>query len=266
MAPYEFDALDTDAILRSSDGEEFRVHRLILSLSSPVFQGMFGLPQPTADPPSQIPTVDLSDPSDVLKPFIQYLYPRSPPKIADISMWAAMYTIADKYSAEVVMDPLRDMLVPRFLETYPLRVYAFASRWDFEEEARIASRRTLAMDILTNFPQEDAELMDGVACWRLLFLHFNRREAARVLVEKHPLPSASNPSCLCPSPNYGCFVPALCQRVATQPWLTAKELYEEVGRWAYPANCSDGCRNAVKNMCVYFSSLLKGISDLPQTI
>ena len=154
MAPYEFDALDTDAILRSSDGEEFRVHRLILSLSSPVFQGMFGLPQPTADPLSQIPTINLSDPSDVLKPFIQYLCPRSPPEVADISMWAALYTIADKYNAEVVMDPLRDMLVPRFLEAYPLRVYAFASRWGFEEEARIASRRTLTMDILKSFPQE----------------------------------------------------------------------------------------------------------------
>ena len=79
MAPYEFDAPDTDAILRSSDGKELRVHRLILSLSSPVFQGMFSLPQPT-DASPEIPCVDVSEPSDILQPFIQYLYPRSPPQ------------------------------------------------------------------------------------------------------------------------------------------------------------------------------------------
>jgi len=44
MAPYDFNAPDADTVLRSSDGEEFRVHRIILSLASPVFQGMFTLP------------------------------------------------------------------------------------------------------------------------------------------------------------------------------------------------------------------------------
>ena len=85
MAPYDFDAPDTDAILRSLDGKELHVHKVILSLSSPVFQGMFDLPQLT-DTPSQIPTIDVPETSGILQPFIQYLYPRSPPKIVDISM------------------------------------------------------------------------------------------------------------------------------------------------------------------------------------
>ena len=110
MAPYDFDAPDADAILRSSDGKELRVHRIILSLASPVFQGMFGLPQPT-EPPSQIPSVDVPEPSGILQPFIQYLYPRSPPKVSGLAMWAALYAVADKYDAEVVVDLLRDMLI-----------------------------------------------------------------------------------------------------------------------------------------------------------
>ena len=81
MAPYDFNAPDADVILRSSDGKEHRVHRLILSLSSPVFQGMFGLPRPSAE----IPSIEIPDPSDALEPFIQYLYPLSPPKITDLS-------------------------------------------------------------------------------------------------------------------------------------------------------------------------------------
>ncbi|KAF9790393.1 hypothetical protein BJ322DRAFT_999174 [Thelephora terrestris] len=263
MHYYNFNC--TDAVLRSLDGEEFPVHRLILGLSSPVFQGMLGLPQPNTNT-SKKSTIDLSDPSDTLKPFIQYLYPRSPPKITDISMWAALYAIADKYNAEVVMEPLRDMLIPRFLETHPLRVYAFASQWGFEEEARIASRRTLTMDILNDFPREEAEFMGGAACQQLLFLHFNRREAARAVVGNHPPPSSNSPLCQCPPPNYTCLVLALCQHVATRPWLTAEELYGEVGKWDYPGKCNSTCRNTIKNMSAYFSSLLKGLSDLPQTI
>jgi len=265
MAPYDFDAPDADAILRSSDGKDFLVHRLILSLASPVFQGMFSLPQPT-NPPSQIPGVDVPESSDILQPFIQYLYPRSPPKIPDVTMWASLYTVADKYNAEVVMDLLRDMLIPRFLETSPLRVYALASHWGLEEEARIASRRTLTMDILNDFPREDAVLMGGGACQQLYFLHFNRRELARGLVANHPPPSSVGLVCFCPPPTYTSLVPSLCHRVAERPWLTAEELYEEAARWDYPTKCSDSCRNTFKNMHAYFTSLLKGISELPQTI
>ena len=265
MAPYDFDAPDIDLILRCSDGKELRVHRLIISISSPVFQGMFGLPQPT-DPSSETPSVDVPEPSDIFQPFIQYLYPQSPPKISDISMWEALYAIADKYGTEVIMDPLRDMLIPRFLETSPLRVYALASRWGFEDEAKIASTRTLTIDIFRDLPQEDAGLMGGVACQKLYLLHFNRREAARALVTNHPLPTPNDSSCLRPPPNYSSLVPSLCQRVGTKPWLTAEELYEDVARWEYPDKCGKTCRNAISNMHVYFSSLLKGISELPQTI
>ena len=262
MAPYDFNASDADVILRSSDGKELRVHRLILSLSSPVFQGMFGLPQPSAE----IPSIEIPDPSDVLEPFIQYLYPLSPPKITDLSMWAALYTIAEKYGAEAVMEPLREMLIPRFLETSPLRVYALASRWGFAEEARIASRRTLTIDIFRHFPREDAELMGGGACQQLYLLHFNRREAARALVEKHPLPVSTDASCTCSPLNCKRVLPALGQRVGTRPWLTAEELCAEIAKGDYPKKCGNNCRNTIKNVHTYFTSLLRAISDLPQTI
>ena len=265
MAPYNFDAPDADAILRSSDGKELRVHRLILSLSSPVFQGMFSLPSRPTDP---VPTIDVADPSDILERFVQYLYPKSPPNITDVSMWAVMYAIADKYNAEIVTEHLRGMLIPRFLEASPLRVYALASHWGFEEEAKIASRGTLDRDIFEDFPREDAELMGGIGCQRLLFLHFNRREAARGLVVKHPLPPSRSSPCTCPPPNYDGIIPALARRMGSTPRLTSEELLKEIPRWKLPKPCTleGGCRYSVANTCTYFSSLLESIYDLPQTI
>ena len=265
MVPYNFDAPDTDAILRSLDGKEFHVHRLILCLASPVFAGMFSLPQPT-ERPSQIPTIDFPESSAILQPLIQYLYPRSPPTIPDLPMWEALYTTADKYSVEVVTQLLRKMLVHRFLETSPFRVYALASLWGFEDIAKIASTRTLTIDISKDFSREDAELMGGGACQQLYLLHFKRREAARVVVANHPLPSSS---CGCPTPNYS-VIPVLCRIVATKPWLTTEELNEVAADpiFDYPHACSNNskCRNAYNNVHTYFASILKKISDLPQTI
>jgi len=267
MAPYDFNAPDADAILRSSDEKEFRVHRLILSLASPVFQGMFGLPQST-NPPTQIPSIDVPEHSDTLQPFIQYLYPRSHPKIPDISMWADLYTVADKYNVEMVTDLLRDMLIPRFLETSPLRVYALASYWGFEEEAKVASTKTLTMDIFKDPSRKDAELMGGGACQQLYLLHTNRREAARTLITDHPRPSPSDSSCKCPPPGYPNLVSALCRRVTTRPSLTLEDLYEDVVKFDFHNKCSAGsfCRHSVRNIHAYFTSLVKEISELPQTV
>ena len=264
MAPYDFQSPDADVILRSSDEREFRVHKVILSLSSPVFLGMFGLPQPTESP--QIPTIDVPESSDILEPFIQYLYPRSPPKVPDMAMWGSLYAIADKYNAEVVMEALRGMLIPRFFAESPVRVYALASRWGLEEEARTASAGTLTINILEDFPREDAELMGGAACHQLFLLHLRRREAARALIEDHPLPFSDDPACMCSPPDYSGLVPSLCRRVAARPWLTTQELYEEAAMFSYPDTCGNQCRNTFRNMHVYFSSLLKGIFELPRTI
>ena len=268
MAPYHFDSPNADVILRSSDGKEFRVHQLILSLASPFFRATFHSPQPKS-PRSKLRRIDVPHSSDILQPFLQYLYPQSPPKISDVSMWAALYTVADKYGAEAVTGPLRDMLVPRFLKKSPLRVYALASRWGFEEEARIASRRTLkTVDVLATFPQEDAELMGAAARQRLHRLHSNRREQARALVNSHLRPTPSNSSCTCPPPAYANFRPALCQSMATRPWLTLEDVHKVESRFDYPKTCKAGshCRHSNRNRHAYFCLLLRKISELPHTV
>ena len=265
MAPYDFDAPDADVILRSSDGKELRVHRLILSLTSPVFQGMFNLPQSTT-PPSQIPTIDVAESSDILQPFIQYLYPRSSPTISDLAMWADLYTVADKYGAEAVMDPLREMLIPRFLEASPLRVYALASHLGFEEEAKAASRGTLTIDISNGVPEEDVKLMGSIACQKLYLLHLQRRDKARALVNSYTYGFVGY-ACSCPPMNFHAVIHILSQHVSTKPWLTVEDLYEAAGATNMIAMCGGhGCRNSFGNIRVWFSGILEGVSKLPQTI
>ena len=48
-----------DTILRSAGGQEFRVHKSMLSITSPIFQDMFTFLQPHSPEPSSILVVDV---------------------------------------------------------------------------------------------------------------------------------------------------------------------------------------------------------------
>lgn len=269
MAPYDFQALDADAILRSSDGKELLVHKLILSLASPVFQGLFSLPQPKDPAPTHTPIVDVPESSDILKPFIQCLYPLPPPEVSDVAMWMDLYITADKYNAEVVTELLKVILIPRFLETSPFRVYALASRWGLEEEAKIASERTLSFDILTEFPQEDAELMDGVAGQKLYQLHIRCRDKGRAFTDPRHHRFAIDWRCKClPILDFSAVGQTMRERVAARPGIPAEELYDEVARLDTSRKCSGGggCQGAFGNVHAWLTSVLKDMHEAPQTI
>jgi len=270
MAPYDLQSPDADAILRSSDGKDLRVHKVILSLSSPVFRDMFSLPQPTESAPSHIPVVDVPESSNVLTPFIQFLYPFSQPKVSDVAMWEDLYTIADKYDTGVVMELLREALITQFLEKSPFRVYALASRWGLEGEADIASKRTLAFDILQEFPQEDAALMGGVACKKLYQLHVQCRDQARAWASSSRDPFKFKfKNCDCTPFDFNSASQTLKERLFAKPWLPAEELYEELVGLERLAICSrkGGCRNSFSFGGVrgVVSSILRDLHHIPDT-
>ena len=53
---HPFNKPTADVILRSSDDVDFRVHKVILAEASPVFEGMFSIPQPPAETPPMAPS------------------------------------------------------------------------------------------------------------------------------------------------------------------------------------------------------------------
>ncbi|EIN03879.1 hypothetical protein PUNSTDRAFT_19366, partial [Punctularia strigosozonata HHB-11173 SS5] len=78
-AHHPFDDVNADVILRSSDNVDFRVHKLILSLSSPFFRDMFTLPQaPLADAkddPTDRPVVHMMEDHVTLDDILRLCYP-----------------------------------------------------------------------------------------------------------------------------------------------------------------------------------------------
>jgi hypothetical protein len=126
---------DGDIILRAqgSPSRDFRVHKLVLSLASPVFEDMFNLPQSKSDAIKAIgnagtEVVDVTDPPRALDLVLRLIYPFPPPNVNNLNLLVEALIITDKYNIEGVRAKLRVCLA-NFPNEYPLRVYAIACRF-----------------------------------------------------------------------------------------------------------------------------------------
>ncbi|KAL1941210.1 hypothetical protein VTO73DRAFT_7422 [Trametes versicolor] len=80
VAAYPFNLDTADIILRTPDLVDFRVHRAILAIVSPVFATMFQLPQPgflsgNGPDSTSLPVVDIAEDSKTLDALLRLCYP-----------------------------------------------------------------------------------------------------------------------------------------------------------------------------------------------
>ncbi|TFK21775.1 hypothetical protein FA15DRAFT_681962 [Coprinopsis marcescibilis] len=156
LALCPFDNPEADLILRSSDSHptDYRVFKLLLSLSSPFFSVLFTLPQPKASKYSsskviqdEIPVVQMAEDREVLDILLGFCYPLSAHSLPSFSSLAILQRVADaslKFEMDGILRHVRQELVsPRFLETQPIRVYALAYHYGWVEEMKLAARDTL---------------------------------------------------------------------------------------------------------------------------
>ena len=73
------DVPDANIIIRSSDRVDFRVHKPVLAVSSPVFKDLLSLPQPyDSETVDGLPMVQFSEDSELLNSLFSMLYPLLP--------------------------------------------------------------------------------------------------------------------------------------------------------------------------------------------
>lgn len=171
---------DGDVILRTTQGLEshdFRVHKVFLSFSSPVFRDMFGIPQPLLVARDGVDVVDIADPPRALELILRYMYPSATsPTINDLTTLSEAWVLADKYDVEVARSRLRSSL-REFATTEPLRAYAVACRFELEVEKKMASSRTTSVHLpgLTTLPDE-FRFVPATEYHRLILLHERYRK------------------------------------------------------------------------------------------
>ena len=260
--PYSFDAEDADLILRAADCKEFRVHRCILSVASPVFHDMFVFPQPH-DPTHQLPHVDLPETATILDILLRYIYPIPSPKIEDFATLSNLLVSAEKYGAEGVISRLRIILASsHFLDTDPLRVYAIACRWSFLEEAKLASTRTVYADLVKQGEgcTEDMKYMSGLDYHRLLVLQRARKDTIQKVVTEKPSPGG------CCSVVYSDVKKSLVEEISRRKLDVGECLSALEGRGKIKPCRSVLCPLGHAKLEAFVKDVMNGMGQLPSSI
>ena len=259
---YSFDAEEADLVLRSADCKEFRVHKCILSIASPVFRDMFSLPQPH-NSTHNLPHVDLPETTETVDILLRYIYPIPSPKIEDFVTLGNVLASAEKYAAEGVISRLRAILVsPPFLDLNPLRVYAIACRWSFLDEAKLASTCAVYIDlvVLGEECMEEMKYMSGLDHHRLLALQQARRATIQSVVTERPFPGG------CCTLAYEDIKKLLVEE-SSRKKLDASGFLSVLERSGYAKPCKSGtCSLGHTKVGVFVRGVMNDLGELPSSI
>ncbi|EIM87315.1 uncharacterized protein STEHIDRAFT_168099 [Stereum hirsutum FP-91666 SS1] len=187
-----FAASDADIIVRSSDGYDFRVHRVILGLASVAFKDMFSMVQQhpvlaeqndelSDDFKDGLPVVCLTEPSSTLFTLFKLIYPGDPPTISGRSHTISVIRAMDKYLIEDYPNTITAALL-NLSEKSPHVVLGLAFRHHIAKEVRVeAAHFTLKSHAILSssaLSDEDLELLTAAQYRRILVYHRDCSQAA----------------------------------------------------------------------------------------
>jgi hypothetical protein len=184
--PDTFDVPDANLIIQSSDLVNFRVHKPVLAMASPVFKDLFSLPQPSdGESVDDLPMVQLSEDSDLLNTLVSMLYPLHPviPQSYEkvLYLLATFFTVVpnpcykvlyllaacQKYEIDAVQSSIRDKVsqgdfpTPKGADAFS--AYVIASGKGLIPEMEIAARQTLDHPMTFEVLGEGLRLFEGWA-------------------------------------------------------------------------------------------------------
>ncbi|OJA08969.1 hypothetical protein AZE42_06838 [Rhizopogon vesiculosus] len=182
-APVPFDNPDCDIILRSSDGVDFHVFKVILSLVSPVFKDMFTLPPAESD--SSVPVISVEETSTTLNSLLLLCYPATTPTFNSLERVEDVVKAATKYDMAVVLTRAADLVMAQFLSTNSLELYALSCRIGWQRHAQEAATQTLKIKELGRPSSAFAGMRSITALdyHKLLVYHHECGVAAQAVVE-----------------------------------------------------------------------------------
>lgn len=150
-ANFPFDSSsDGDIFLRSSDGVQFRAHRIILATSSLFFKDMFSLPQQTTEEQLQIQTVPFTEPCEVLDALLRTIYPVDEADLKLVQDIESVMEAAIKYDMPKGVSIMKRKLISCATKE-PIRVFMIACRNRLADVARAAAEASLRRPILYSF-------------------------------------------------------------------------------------------------------------------
>ena len=174
FVPLRLNLPDANIIVRSSDRVNFRVHKSVLALSSPIFEDLLSLPQPPDDELIDgLPVVQLPEDACLLNSLISLLYPvRHLIVPSSYEKVFALLAACQKYDMESIQTNVRDLVergkFPAPVQAEAFSAYAIASRMGLSPEIEYAGRLTLGQPLTFDSLGEGLRSFTGQALCDLI--------------------------------------------------------------------------------------------------
>ena len=164
---------DANIILRSSDQAKFRVHKSLLAMSSPFFDDLFSLPEPSDDELIDgLPVIQLSEDGDVLNTLVSLLYPIAGIIPGSYEKVFALLAACQKYEMVSLQSYIRAEIqrgtFPVPVEAEAFSAYAQASSMGLIPEMEHAPRLTLDLPMTFESLGEVLRQFKGPALYELV--------------------------------------------------------------------------------------------------
>ncbi|KAL7281245.1 hypothetical protein ACG7TL_004553 [Trametes sanguinea] len=192
-----FSSEDGDVVLGSKDRVLFRVHSYTLKTTSGWFRAMYSLPQrgpSVADIPAE--TIYVDEDSATLEGLLRMVCGLPIPRLDSYDVIEPILHAAEKYDMPGPMSIIRALVVTQPLIDDPLRLYAIACRYGWQDEAMMASRYTLTLNLHAPEHRSTLQKLGTEALLNLFQLHHVRRETLRRRLNDPPFVNdAGDTSC-----------------------------------------------------------------------
>ena len=209
----------------------------------------------TNEPP---PIQELTEDGEIITLLLQYVYPMANPSISSLAILRPTLQAAQKYEISSAIEGLKLNLVSQeLLEGDPLGVYSIACELGLLDEARVASRATLALSIL-DVPLETPSLqrITGYDFLRLVRLHKNRAASAvAILHSMSPMPHG----CWSPLANQADYLPGDLELESQVPIMSKR------GRGHRHGQIDDGQGTYVRWWATWKEAAIKELEARPTT-
>jgi len=180
-----FCADDADVVIRALGTCDFRVHKIVLSLVSPIFKDMFTIPQPPTNTPSALPHVDVHEPAETWEHILRAIYHMPNPVIDDLNDLESLLLAAKKYEMQFILDSqeknFRDI---RFIQRDPLHLYAIACACGLEDQAKYVARNAESPEVIRRPQGDDLKGLTLASHRRLITFLFERDTELHPILEE----------------------------------------------------------------------------------
>ncbi|KDQ61456.1 hypothetical protein JAAARDRAFT_54822 [Jaapia argillacea MUCL 33604] len=165
-----FNYPNADVVVQSYDGVLFRVHKVILSLASPVFADMFALGKRSdvqIDTLPVVPAMEDFETAPVVEAILRFCYPVNGAKLEAVADLYPVLKAAKKYMIEEALKSLRPSLVEMSTRE-PLQAFVYAASLRFDVETRATAKNSLRVPLPSAADEAELDLISGRTYQRLL--------------------------------------------------------------------------------------------------